>query len=64
MKVEQNVLQVLSNSTIAGNVLTLPAQLDRTLYQRTNKVLEAAGGRWSRKVQAHIFGINAGEAVE
>ena len=34
-------------------------QLDRNMYQRTNKVLEAAGGKWNRKAQAHLFDDDA-----
>lgn len=30
-------------------------RLDRKLYVKTNKVLEALGGKWSRKAKAHVF---------
>ena len=30
-------------------------QLERKLYERTNKALEAMGGKWNRKVGGHIF---------
>ena len=44
MRVDNEVLNVLSNAETNGNVLKLVGQLDRNLYTRTNKVLEAAGG--------------------
>ncbi len=61
MNIENNVLDVLSNATMDGTSLKLNGQLDRPLYVATNKVLEAAGGKWNRKAQAHIF---EGEAAE
>lgn len=38
-------------------------QLDRKLYGRTNKVLEA-GGKWNRKAKAHIFPGDATARVD
>ena len=64
MKVENDVLSVLSRATIDGPKLFLTGQLDRALYTRTNKVLEAAGGKWDRKAKAHVFTGDAGERVE
>lgn len=64
MKVENDVLAVLSRATIDGPKLILTGQLDRKLYDRTNKVLEAAGGKWDRKAKAHVFTSDASERVE
>lgn len=55
MQIGTDVLNVLSNAVINENALKLTGQLDRKLYIATNKVLEAAGGKWSRKAQAHVF---------
>lgn len=44
-----------------GNALKLVDQLDRKDYVRTNKVIEAAGGVWSRAAKAHLF---EGEAAD
>lgn len=55
MDVSPDVLAVLSAAEIQGSSLTLTGQLDRKLYERTNKVLEAAGGKWNRKAKAHVF---------
>jgi predicted RNA methylase len=49
------VKDVLLRSVITGTGLTLPSQLDRALYEKVNKVLLAAGGKWNRSAKAHIF---------
>lgn len=64
MRVDNEVLNVLSACQCEGNNLTLTGQLDRNLYSRTNKVIEAAGGKWSRKAKAHVFDIDAAERIE
>jgi predicted RNA methylase len=64
MKIDQEVLSVLSRANIAGSMLKLTGQLDRALYTRTNKVLEAAGGKWDRKAGAHVFNADAEERME
>jgi hypothetical protein len=56
MKITEDVLTVLSAGNTVGNAYFLPAgQLDRAMYTKVNKVLEAAGGKWDRKAKAHIF---------
>jgi type I restriction-modification system DNA methylase subunit len=55
MKVDNEVINVLSNAAIFGEFLTLPSYLTRPLYMRTNVVLEAAGGKWNRSKKAHVF---------
>ena len=64
MKISNDVLDVLSNAVTAGNTLTLTGQLDRKLYEQTNKVLEAAGGKWNRKAKAHVFEGDAADAMD
>jgi predicted RNA methylase len=64
MIVDKEVLNVLSESVCQGNNLFLTGQLDRNLYTKTNKVLEAAGGKWNRKQKAHVFDIEAAERIE
>lgn len=64
MKVDNEVLRVLSAAQITGSNLVLTGQLDRKLYERTNKVLEAAGGQWNRKAKAHIFPGDAEARIE
>jgi len=64
MKVEDDVLNTLARADTAGPSLKLTGQLDRNLYVRTNKVLEAAGGKWDKKAKAHLFPVDAANAME
>ncbi len=64
MRIENDVLSVLSTAIVNGRSLVLTGQLDRNLYMKTNKVIEAAGGKWSRKDKAHIFDYEAETRVD
>lgn len=64
MKVDTEVLAVLSRATVEAKAVVLNGQLDRKLYERTNKVLEAAGGKWNRKARAHVFDTDADTRIE
>ncbi len=64
MQVTPDVLAVLDRAVVTGSSVTLTGQLDRALYTRTNKVLEAAGGKWDRKARAHLFEGEAAAALE
>lgn len=64
MRIENDVLTVLARAQTDGNALRLVGQLDRKLYERVNKVLEAAGGKWNRKAKAHLYEGGAAEAME
>jgi predicted RNA methylase len=64
VRVDNAVLNVLGNSLMDGPRLTLTGQLDRALYVQTNKVLEAAGGKWDKKAKAHLFPVDAADAME
>ena len=62
--IEPDVMDVLSRGRSEGNVFYLPQeQLDRKLYERVNKVLENAGGKWNRKIKGHLFPRDAAEAL-
>lgn len=64
-KLSTEVLAILSSAKIEGNVVKLTCgQLDRKLYQDTNKALEAIGGKWNRKLQGHIFANDPEEALD
>lgn len=63
-QISQEVLKVLDAATIDGALLTLNGNLDRKLYVETNKVIEAAGGKWDRKAKAHVFDGLAIDAIE
>lgn len=64
MKVAMDVMAVLDRAAVEGNALKLTQQLDPSLYKRVNKVLDAAGGKWNRKAQAHLFDCEAAGAVD
>lgn len=69
------VRAVLEGCTFEGNALTLPqGQLDRKLYEATDAVLKALGGKWQRGQRVHQFpspaeplireALGAGHAVD
>ena len=64
MRVDDDVLAILSRADTNGKSLVLVGQLDRKMYERTNKVLEAAGGKWSRRDKAHIFDDDAADRID
>lgn len=64
MRVGDDVLEVLSRADTSGNALTLIGQLDRAMYTKVNKVIEAAGGKWDRKSKAHLFDKEASERID
>jgi hypothetical protein len=55
LKVQWNVLDILAEARIEGHTLVLAQEYDRKLYEATNRVLEAIGGRWDRYARAHCF---------
>lgn len=56
MKVNEEVRDILAECRVEGNVLMLPdRQLDRKVYVEVNKVLEAMGGKWNRKLKGHVY---------
>lgn len=64
MKVEQEILAVLSTSHFDGHQLLLPMQLDRKTYEKVAKVIEWSGGKWSKKAKAHVFAEPAADALD
>ena len=65
MQVQQDILEILERSALEGAMLRLPpAQLDRATYAAVNKIIEAAGGKWSRKAKAHVFDGEAIDTIE
>lgn len=66
MKIDQETLAVMSTAFEypAANELRITAQLDRAVYTRVNKVLEAIGGKWSRKRKTHVFDGDAEALVD
>lgn len=63
MNIDPEVLEVLNNSRIIENKVFLPATLERKLYEKTNKVLNLAGGKWNKKEKAHVFSSDPREKL-
>ncbi len=62
-KIPSDVAAILARSTIEGNVLRLPEQLDRETYLRVDKALKAARGKWDRKTHGHVFPFDPRELI-
>ncbi len=63
--IQEDVLTVLSSCTVEASLVRLPpAQLDRKLYLRVNEVLEALGGKWSRKARGHVFEVDPADRLD
>jgi len=62
--IDSDVRDVLARSSISSDRVVLPPeQLDRKLYERINKALVAAGGKWNRSAKAHLFARDPREAL-
>jgi hypothetical protein len=54
--ISDEVMRVLRAGKVDGNTFYLPeGQLERKLYEATNKVLTDCGGKWNRKAKGHVF---------
>ena len=62
----ESVRSVLDTAVVlpAEGLVRLDGQLGRDEYLAVNKVLEALGGKWDRKLRAHVFGFDPTEAIE
>lgn len=64
-RVADDVLAVLSTMEVDGTLAKITeGALDRKLYERTNKVLEALGGTWSKKLKGHVFVDDPHDALD
>jgi len=65
MKISNEVLSVLAECRVEGNILFLPEQqLERKLYEAVNKCLTNIGGKWNRVKKGHVFDYKPDEALE
>ena len=65
MKIQNDVLAVLSDCRVDGNIMYLPAiQLERKLYTEVNKCLTNIGGKWNRKEKGHVFDYEPIDALD
>jgi predicted RNA methylase len=63
-RIEPHILSILERADTDGAALRLTGQLDRKNYVAVNAVLEAVGGKWSKKAKAHLFECDADDALE
>lgn len=64
-RITEEALDVLAAATVEGRVVRIaPRQLERKLYSQVNRVLEALGGKWSRKQQGHVFEGSPADALD
>lgn len=54
-RIDDDVLDVLRTVRCEGAHARLEGQLERGLYVKVNKVLQALGGKWNRTAKAHVF---------
>ncbi len=54
VRVPDDVRDVLARAVFEGNLVKLP-ELERELYVKTDKILKAAGGKWNRGREGHVF---------
>jgi len=65
MNIEQPILDIIEQGKTKGNLFYLPDyQLDRKTYLDVNKVLDCLGGKWNRKLKAHLFESDISEAID
>lgn len=64
MKVSEKVLNILNAAEVDNGILRVKEQLDRKDYLEVNKVLEAMGGKWSRKDKGHTFSENVEDLLD
>ncbi|MFD7995580.1 hypothetical protein [Streptomyces mexicanus] len=64
MKLSADIRTALETADVDGTHLVLAGpRMDPKLYQRVNEVLETVGGRWTTTVQAHVFPVDAAQAI-
>lgn len=64
MIVVDDLRVLLATAEVDGLLVRFPQPLDRNTYTRLNKVLVGAGGRWSRRDNAHVFPTDAADVLD
>ena len=63
--VDDETISVLKRGKIENNVYFLPnKQLERSLYEKVNKVLIALGAKWNRSLKGHTFEYDIAEELQ
>jgi hypothetical protein len=61
--ITSEVRAALAAAVVDGSHLRLVGELDRKAYAAVDKALQALGGKWDRKVRAHVFPSNPTDAL-
>lgn len=66
IKFDDDVIEVLKSANWSSDGLSVKIvqQLDRQLYVKVNKALEAAGGKWNKSAKAHVFSTDPRQTIE
>ena len=64
-EVDDETINVLKRGRIENNVYYLPnEQLERSLYEKVNKVLIALGAKWNKSLKGHTFEYDIAEELQ
>lgn len=64
-RIDEETLTILSRVTVENcNIYLTCGQLDRKQYQAVNEVLENIGGKWNRKMKAHVYSEDPTDKLE
>lgn len=66
-RLSQEAITVLGSMTVdqgKHTAVITAGQLDRGLYVEVNKTLEALGGKWNKKLKAHVFDGDPEDAID
>jgi type I restriction-modification system DNA methylase subunit len=65
MRIDKSILDIIESGEVSDNLYFLPdITLDRKVYLEVNKVLIFLGGKWNRKLKAHVFTSPIGEIID
>jgi len=63
MQISSEVSTVLKGLSFKPTGVEIVQKLDRDLYVKVNKILEALGGKWNKKAKLHLFDGDPEELV-
>lgn len=64
MKIDTATLETLQQLEVQGNNVRIQVRLGRSEYQAVDRVLQAIGGKWNRRAQAHVFKDSPVDAID
>lgn len=63
VRIPRDVLEVLAQGTADGNLFRLSEQLEANTYAAVDRALRELGGRWNRRLGAHVFDSPAADRI-